>query len=61
MIHAEDERSFDTALRGMAYPLTQHHTVRYDQLVVIELARCPRASVASAPAVNQLGLSSGAT
>lgn len=24
MIHAEDERSFDTALRGMAYPLTTH-------------------------------------
>lgn len=22
MIHAEDERSFDTALRGMAHPLT---------------------------------------
>lgn len=22
MIHAENERSFDTALRGMAYPLT---------------------------------------
>lgn len=23
MIHAENERSFDTALRGMAYPLTE--------------------------------------
>ncbi|MFS2155634.1 type IV secretory system conjugative DNA transfer family protein, partial [Rhizobium sp. Rhizsp42] len=23
MIHAENERSFDTALRGMAYPLTK--------------------------------------
>ncbi len=24
MIHAENERSFDTALRGMAYPVTKH-------------------------------------
>lgn len=31
MIHAEDERSFDTALRGMAYPLTN-----YPEDIVIE-------------------------
>ncbi|MGF6178977.1 hypothetical protein ABIE33_007302 [Ensifer sp. 4252] len=27
MIHAENERSFETALRGMAYPLTLKHVM----------------------------------
>ena len=38
MIHAEDERSFDTALRGMAYPLT-------DQLLALLEERYARVEV----------------